>query len=117
MTTGDRVLALSVPGLGAEGRLGGGQWRRAEAGATLGGGTAATGAMIAPVIDLEGVRALCDKHGIRLIFDGVITGCGQHGAPFMADVVVVGRDLLAMAKGANIAAVPLGAVAMANSHH
>ena len=44
-----------------------------------------TGVLIPPKGYLERLRAICDKHGILLIFDEVITGFGRLGTPFAAD--------------------------------
>jgi beta-alanine--pyruvate transaminase len=69
-----------------------------------------TGVLVPPKGYLEKLRALCDKHGILLIFDEVITGFGRLGAPFAADYFGVLPDLMAVAKGLTNAAVPMGAV-------
>ncbi|WP_446902186.1 aminotransferase class III-fold pyridoxal phosphate-dependent enzyme [Burkholderia sp. YIM B11467] len=76
-----------------------------------------TGVLIPPKGYLERLRALCDKHGILLIFDEVITGWGRLGAPFAAQYFNVTPDLLTMAKGTNNAAVPMGAVAASDAIH
>ncbi|MEN2475179.1 aspartate aminotransferase family protein [Burkholderia sp. GS2Y] len=76
-----------------------------------------TGVLIPPEGYLERLRALCDKHGILLIFDEVITGWGRLGAPFAAQYFNVTPDLLTMAKGTNNAAVPMGAVAASDAIH
>ncbi|MDE3116797.1 MAG: aminotransferase class III-fold pyridoxal phosphate-dependent enzyme, partial [Pseudomonadota bacterium] len=44
-----------------------------------------TGVLLPPKGYLERLRAICDKHGILLIFDEVITGFGRLGAPFAAE--------------------------------
>ncbi|MGH7003436.1 MAG: aminotransferase class III-fold pyridoxal phosphate-dependent enzyme, partial [Alphaproteobacteria bacterium] len=69
-----------------------------------------TGVLVPPKGYLERLRALCDKHGILLIFDEVITGFGRLGAPFAAEFFGVMPDLMAVAKGLTNAAVPMGAV-------
>ena len=69
-----------------------------------------TGVLVPPKGYLERLRALCDKHGILLIFDEVITGFGRLGAPFAADYFGVVPDLMTVAKGLTNAAVPMGAV-------
>ncbi|KML46324.1 omega amino acid--pyruvate aminotransferase [Burkholderia cepacia] len=76
-----------------------------------------TGVLIPPKGYLERLRELCDKHGILLIFDEVITGWGRLGAPFAAQYFNVTPDLLTMAKGTNNAAVPMGAVAASDAIH
>jgi beta-alanine--pyruvate transaminase len=62
----------------------------------------------------ERLRAICDKYGILLIFDEVITGFGRLGTPFAAERLGVTPDILTMAKGLTNAAVPMGAVACAD---
>jgi len=69
-----------------------------------------TGVLVPPKGYLERLRAICDKHGILLIFDEVITGFGRLGAPFAAEFFGVMPDLMAVAKGLTNAAVPMGAV-------
>ena len=71
-----------------------------------------TGALIPPAGYLQRLRDLCDKHGILLIFDEVITGFGRLGTFFGSERVGVTPDLLTMAKGLTNAAVPMGAVAV-----
>ncbi|QCP50710.1 aspartate aminotransferase family protein [Trinickia violacea] len=76
-----------------------------------------TGVLIPPQGYLQRLREICDKHGILLIFDEVITGWGRLGAPFAAQYFNVTPDLLTMAKGTNNAAAPLGAVAASHAIH
>jgi beta-alanine--pyruvate transaminase len=59
---------------------------------------------------LQRLREICDKHGILLIFDEVITGFGRLGAPFAASYFKVTPDLMTVAKGITNGAVPMGAV-------
>ena len=59
---------------------------------------------------LERLRAICDKYGILLIFDEVITGFGRVGAPFAAQALGVTPDIMTTAKGLTNAAIPMGAV-------
>jgi beta-alanine--pyruvate transaminase len=59
---------------------------------------------------LERLRAICDKYGILLIFDEVITGFGRLGAPFAATPFGVTPDLICCAKGMTNGAVPMGGV-------
>jgi beta-alanine--pyruvate transaminase len=68
------------------------------------------GVLVPPVGYLERLRALCDRHGILLIFDEVITGFGRLGAAFGAHRFGVTPDLLTVAKGVTNGAVPMGAV-------
>ena len=70
-----------------------------------------TGVLPPPLGYLERLRAICDRHGILLIFDEVITGFGRLGAPFASDRFGVMPDIFTMAKGLTNAAVPMGAVA------
>ncbi len=69
-----------------------------------------TGVLIAPQGYLKRLREICDKHGILLIFDEVITGFGRVGAPFAAQHFGVTPDLMTVAKGITNGAVPMGAV-------
>ncbi|MDE2516598.1 MAG: aspartate aminotransferase family protein [Rhodospirillales bacterium] len=71
-----------------------------------------TGVLIPPKAYLQRLRAICDKHGILLIFDEVITGFGRLGASFAAERFGVMPDIMTMAKGLTNAAVPMGAVAV-----
>ena len=75
------------------------------------------GVLVPPQGYLQRLREICDKHGILLIFDEVITGWGRLGSPFAAQHFGVTPDLLTMAKGTNNATVPMGAVAVKNSIH
>jgi taurine--2-oxoglutarate transaminase len=59
---------------------------------------------------LAGLRALCDAHGIFLIFDEVMTGFGRTGAVFAGARAGVVPDLITFAKGVTSAYVPLGGV-------
>ena len=69
-----------------------------------------TGVLLPPQGYLERLRAICDKHGILLIFDEVITGFGRLGAPFGATHFGVTPDLMTVAKGISNGCVPMGAV-------
>jgi beta-alanine--pyruvate transaminase len=71
-----------------------------------------TGVLVPPVGYLNRLRELCDKHGILLIYDEVITGFGRIGTPFGAERLGVSPDIMTMAKGLTNAAVPMGAVAV-----
>ncbi|MGH8689079.1 MAG: aspartate aminotransferase family protein [Burkholderiales bacterium] len=70
------------------------------------------GVLVPPVGYLERLRAICDKHGILLIFDEVITGWGRLGKPFGAQHFGVTPDLITTAKGITNGTVPMGAVLM-----
>jgi beta-alanine--pyruvate transaminase len=69
-----------------------------------------TGVLVPPKGYLARLREICDRHGILLIFDEVITGFGRLGTPFAADYFGVIPDLMTVAKGLTNAAVPMGAV-------
>ncbi|MFC7553601.1 aspartate aminotransferase family protein [Pseudoroseomonas wenyumeiae] len=73
-----------------------------------------TGVLVPPVGYLQRLRDLCDKHGILLIFDEVITGFGRVGTDFGAERFGVTPDIITMAKGLTNAAVPMGGVAVKN---
>ena len=76
-----------------------------------------TGVLIPPQGYLQRLREICDKHGILLIFDEVITGFGRLGTPFAAHYFNVVPDLLTCAKAINNAAVPMGAVLARTAIH
>jgi len=59
---------------------------------------------------LERLRAICDKHGILLIFDEVITGYGRLGYAFAAERYGVQPDMITFAKGVTSGSVPMGGV-------
>jgi beta-alanine--pyruvate transaminase len=69
-----------------------------------------TGVLIPPKGYLQRIREICDRHGILLIFDEVITGFGRVGAPFAATRFDVTPDLMTVAKGMTNGSVPMGAV-------
>jgi beta-alanine--pyruvate transaminase len=68
------------------------------------------GVLIPPKGYLQKLRQICDKHGILLIFDEVITGFGRLGAAFGADYFGVTPDIMTTAKGLTNGVVPMGAV-------
>jgi taurine---2-oxoglutarate transaminase len=70
------------------------------------------GILIPPDGYMQGLRALCDKHGIFLIADEVMAGFGRTGKWFSVDNWGVVPDLITMAKGITAAYVQLGAVGM-----
>jgi len=76
-----------------------------------------TGVLLPPKGYLERLRAICDRHGILLIFDEVITGFGRLGAPFAMDAFGVVPDLVTVAKGLTNGAVPMGAVVVRDTVH
>jgi beta-alanine--pyruvate transaminase len=67
-----------------------------------------TGVIPAPKGYLQRLRAICDKHGILLIFDEVITGFGRLGHAFAAERYGVVPDIITFAKGITSGAVPMG---------
>jgi taurine--2-oxoglutarate transaminase len=70
------------------------------------------GILIPPDGYLQGVREICDRHGILLIADEVMSGFGRTGRWWAVDHWDVVPDLLTMAKGLTASYLPLGAVAM-----
>lgn len=76
-----------------------------------------TGVLIPPKGYLERLRSICDKHGILLIFDEVITGFGRLGSPFAAEHFGVTPDLMTTAKGLTNGIIPMGAVFVKNEIH
>ena len=76
-----------------------------------------TGVLIPPQGYLERLRAICDRHGILLIFDEVITGFGRLGSSFACERFDVAPDIVTMAKGLTNAAVPMGGVAVRADIH
>src|SRR5689334_4581522 len=71
---------------------------------------ASTGVLAPPKGYLQRLRAICDKHGILLIFDEVITGYGRLGAAFAAERYGVVPDMITFAKGITSGSVPMGGV-------
>jgi beta-alanine--pyruvate transaminase len=69
-----------------------------------------TGVLISPKGYLKRIREICDKHGILLIFDEVITGFGRTGSPFAAQEFGVTPDIITGAKGLTNGSVPMGCV-------
>lgn len=65
---------------------------------------------IPPKCYLKRLRSICDKHGILLIFDEVITGFGRLGVNFGADFYGVMPDMLNFAKAVTNGVIPLGGV-------
>ena len=70
------------------------------------------GVLIPPDGYLQGVRELCDRHGIQMICDEVMSGFGRTGRWFAVDHWGVVPDLITLAKGLTSSYVPLGAVGM-----
>ena len=69
-----------------------------------------TGVLPPPKGYLQRLRSICDRHGILLIFDEVITGFGRLGSPFASNHFGVTPDLMTVAKGLTNGCVPMGAV-------
>lgn len=69
-----------------------------------------TGALPAPKGYLQRLRQICDKYGILLIFDEVITGFGRLGYAFAAERYGVVPDMITFAKGVTAGTVPMGGV-------
>ena len=74
--------------------------------------TGTNGVIIPPDGYLQGFRAICDRHGILLICDEVMTGFGRTGRWFGVDHWGVVPDMMTLAKGLTSSYLPLGAVAM-----
>jgi taurine---2-oxoglutarate transaminase len=73
------------------------------------------GILIPPEGYVQGVREICDRHGILMVCDEVMAGFGRTGRWFAVDHWGVVPDLMTMAKGLTSSYLPLGAVAM--RHH
>ncbi|HEY9628184.1 MAG TPA: aspartate aminotransferase family protein [Coleofasciculaceae cyanobacterium] len=69
-----------------------------------------TGVLVPPLGYLQRLRAICDKYGILLIFDEVISGFGRLGTGFAADYFGVIPDMITVAKGITNGTLPMGAV-------
>ncbi|MCB4770580.1 aspartate aminotransferase family protein [Ancylobacter sp. Lp-2] len=76
-----------------------------------------TGGLPAPKGYLKRLREICDKYGILLIFDEVITGFGRLGFPFAAERYGVVPDMITFAKGVTSGAVPMGGVIVRKHIH
>ena len=70
-----------------------------------------TGTLVPPKGYLQRLREICDKHGILLIFDEVITGWGRTGSAFASHEFGVIPDIMTMAKATTNGVVPMGVVA------
>ena len=69
-----------------------------------------TGVLPPPKGYLQKLRAVCDKYGLLLIFDEVITGFGRLGHAFAAERYGVVPDMITFAKGVTSGTVPMGGV-------
>ena len=75
------------------------------------------GVVIPPDGYLKRIREICDKHGILLIFDEVITGFGRVGNAFAAQRFDVVPDMITAAKGLTNGCVPMGVVLVSDDIH
>ncbi len=75
------------------------------------------GVLPPPVGYLEKLREICDRHGILLIFDEVITGFGRLGGAFAPDRFGVMPDIITTAKGLTNGVIPMGAVLVRDEIH
>src|SRR6202521_5251958 len=75
------------------------------------------GVFPAPKGYLQRLRAICDKYGILLILDEVITGFGRLGHAFAAERYGVVPDMITFAKGVTSGAVPMGGVIVRKGIH
>ncbi|KAB7769567.1 aspartate aminotransferase family protein [Xanthomonas sp. LMG 12461] len=75
------------------------------------------GVVLPPHGYLQRIRELCDKHGILLIFDEVITGYGRVGHAFAAQRFGMTPDMITTAKGLTNGCVPMGAVFVSHAIH
>ena len=75
------------------------------------------GVFIPPRGYLGRLREICDRHGILLIFDEVITGYGRLGTNFAVDYFGVEPDIVTTAKGLTNGVIPMGAVFVQKKIH
>ena len=76
-----------------------------------------TGVLVPPRGYLQRLRQICDRHGLLLIFDEVITGFGRMGAMFAAQALGVVPDMIVFAKTVSNGAAPLGGVIVRRGIH
>ena len=76
-----------------------------------------TGVLPAPKGYLKRLRELCDRFGIPLIFDEVITGFGRTGFAFAAERYGVVPDMITFAKGVTSGSVPMAGVIVRDGIH
>lgn len=79
------------------------------------GESGSSGCIKYPLDYLKKIRALCDKHGILLIADEVMSGWGRTGKWFGVDVHGVVPDMIATAKGITAGYIPLGALIVSDT--
>jgi adenosylmethionine-8-amino-7-oxononanoate aminotransferase len=70
------------------------------------------GVVVPPEGYLPGLRELCDRHGILLIFDEIITAFGRVGRMFASELIETWPDILCLGKGMSGGYAPLSAVVM-----
>ncbi|WP_291334651.1 aminotransferase family protein [Albidovulum sp.] len=73
-------------------------------------GGASTGALVPPAGYMQAVREICDRHGVLLIHDEVMSGGGRTGLFLGADHWGVAPDIIAISKGFGAGYAPLGAM-------
>lgn len=73
-------------------------------------GGASTGALVAPDSYYSRIRDICDRYGVLLIYDEVMTGAGRTGSFLAAEHWGITPDLIALSKGMASGYVPLGAM-------
>ena len=76
-----------------------------------------TGVLVPPNGYLQRLREICDRHGLLLVFDEVITGFGRLGAMFAAQAFGVVPDMIVFAKTVTNGAAPLGGVLVRREIH
>jgi taurine--2-oxoglutarate transaminase len=76
--------------------------------------TGTNGLIVPPDGYIQGLREICDRHGILLVCDEVMAGLGRTGKWFAVDHWNVVPDMITMAKGLTSAYLPLGAVAVSD---
>lgn len=76
--------------------------------------TGTNGLIVPPQGYIQGLREICDRHGILLVCDEVMCGLGRTGRWFAVDHWNVIPDMITMAKGLTSAYLPLGAVAVSD---
>jgi len=76
-----------------------------------------TGVLVPPVGYLQRLREICDRHGLLLIFDEVITGFGRLGEMFAAQALGVVPDMIVFAKTVTNGAAPMGGVIVRREIH
>jgi beta-alanine--pyruvate transaminase len=75
------------------------------------------GVFASPKNYLQRLRGICDRHGILLIFDEVITAFGRLGHSFAAERYGVTPDIITFAKGVTNGAVPMGGIVVSSKIH